>query len=88
MTRLVGKMSIMNEKELAKLLRHDFSVGTEAFAEDLLERALAVLDEEEDSFSLVDEGEGFELSDEQLDMLSAAGPMTTPMFDNQNGSWK
>ena len=88
MTRLVGKMSIMNEKDLEKLLRHDFSVGTEAFAEDLLERALAVLDEAEDGFSLVDENEGFELSDEQLDMLSAAGPMTAPVFDDQNGSWK
>lgn len=53
----------MNDNDIARLLKHDFSKGTEAFADSLLTQAL----------SLVNKGSGVELSDDDLDMLAAAG---------------
>ena len=52
------------ERMLAQTLKQDASLGTEAFRDALLTRCLAVLNADE---------EGTELTDEQLDMLSAAG---------------
>lgn len=54
----------MGERGMAQLLNCDFSVGTEAFREDLLKRCLAVLG--------ADDG-GICLADEDLEMLAAAG---------------
>ena len=51
------------ESKIERLMKQDFSAGTEAFREDLLSRCLAVLN--------VDEGSV--ISDEDLDMLAAAG---------------
>ena len=51
------------EAKLERLMKQDFSVGTDAFREDLLSRCLAVLGEDG----------GVELSDDDLDMLAAAG---------------
>ena len=53
------------EKRLEELMTQDLSVGSETFRENLLSRCLAVLNEAED--------EGIELSDDDLDMLAAAG---------------
>ena len=53
------------EIKLGKLMKQDFSVGTESFREDLLARCLSVLNEDE----------GVELSDDDLDMLAAAGEL-------------
>ena len=51
------------EARLENLMQQDLSVGTEAFRENLLSRCLAVLNEDG----------GMELSDDDLDMLAAAG---------------
>lgn len=45
-------------------MKQDFSAGTEAFRDTLLERCLSVLDEDD---------EGRCLDDAELDMLAAAG---------------
>ena len=56
----------MNTNTIKNLLSTtDFSKGTEAFAEDLLGRCLSVLGQEENDFA--------EISDDELDMLAAAG---------------
>ena len=52
------------EQMLARTLKQDASLGTEAFRDALLARCLVVLNADD---------EGTELTDEQLDMLSAAG---------------
>lgn len=58
----------MNEHELEqlleKLLKQDFSEGTEAFRDALLERCLEGLDSDE---------RVIELSDYELDLVAAAG---------------
>ena len=58
----------MNDKMLdqmiERLMKQDFSAGTEEFRDGLLERCLAVLDAG---------NEGAPLDDEALDMLAAAG---------------
>lgn len=51
--------------DIKRLLKTDFSAGTERFEEDLLQKALGVLGEENEEVSF--------LSDEALSMLSAAG---------------
>lgn len=69
------------EQTIAKLLSQDFSAGTETFRDSLLQRCLDVLAEEN----------GMELDDEDLELLSAAGDMTSmlgedPSFPGRNPS--
>lgn len=69
------------EQMLERLLKQDFSAGTEAFRDSLLQRCLDVLAEEN----------GMELDDEDLELLSAAGDMTSmlgedPSFPGRNPS--
>ena len=52
------------DQKLGRLMKQDFSAGTEAFRDGLLERCLAELDSED---------EGRVLDDDELDMLAAAG---------------
>ncbi|MBP3893956.1 MAG: hypothetical protein J6D34_07955 [Atopobiaceae bacterium] len=63
--------------DIKRLMRTDFSAGTERFEEDLLQKALGVLGQEEK------EEVGY-LSDDDLSMLSAAGinPMMTMGDEN------
>ena len=64
----------MDDAAIARALTHDFSVGTEALREDMLQRCLAVLDMAEDD----DTASPRELDDSALDMLAAAGtPFTS-----------
>ena len=58
----------MNEKKLEQLMQSDFSVGTEAFRDALLERCLSVLNSDE----------GIPLSESELELLSAAGDPCYP----------
>jgi hypothetical protein len=51
----------MKDSDIERLLKYDFSQGTEAFADELLRRSLYVAED------------GAELSDEQVELLSAAG---------------
>lgn len=62
----------MNDK-MTQALFHDFSVGTEAFRDDLLERCLAELGSENKTsgWNLVNETR--ELDDNELELLAAAG---------------
>lgn len=58
------------EQELQRLLKQDFSAGTEAFRDALLARCLKELnraDRGDDDFR------AFEIPDENLEMLAAAG---------------
>ena len=55
----------MDEREIGQLLRHDFSEGTEAFREALLQKCLSTLDK--------DDEDGLPIDDEDLEMLAAAG---------------
>lgn len=57
----------MNEQGIQRLFQHDFSAGTEAFRDELLDRCLSELGSDSD---------GVELSDSALDMLAAAGDIT------------
>ena len=59
------------EKELQRLMGQDFSAGTSAFREDLLNRCLSMLNADVD-----DNDEGVCLDDAELEMLSAAGDMS------------
>ena len=59
------------EQTLERLMKQDFSAGTDEFREALLERCLAELDD----------GEGKELDDSVLDMLAAAGELAAQSFD-------
>ena len=52
------------EQMLGRLMKQDFSIGTEKFRDALLERCLAVLDNDE---------EVAELDDSVLELLAAAG---------------
>ena len=69
----------MNEREFeemfAKLMKQDFSVGTEKFREELLQRCLQILDQDE----------GVELDDSELEMLAAAGDPTGFVFGENGG---
>ena len=67
------------EKMLERLLKQDYSVGTEAFRDALLSRCLEELNEAES-----DNGEEHDvvvLSDDELELLSAAGDI----FSEQRG---
>ena len=55
----------MNTHEIEQLLGRDYSVGTDAFREDLLARCLDVVAQ--------NSGGRVALDDEDLDMLAAAG---------------
>ena len=57
----------MDEKDIERLLKQDFSLGTEAFRDSLLARCLDVLDSESPSR---------ELHEPELGLLSAAGDHT------------
>ena len=66
----------MDENELRRILSQDLSVGTEAFRDALLARCLQVLGED---------GAATELCDEELELLAAAGDMSSvsgPFWDN------
>ena len=58
----IEKVPNMNEKELERLLKQNYSEGTEAFRDDLLKRCL----------SLLGSNNG-EIDDDALDSLAAAG---------------
>ena len=64
----------MDEADIARLLKHDFSQMNEQFAEQLLQRALAVLGK----------GDVIELSDEDLEMLAAAGNVDALLADDDD----
>lgn len=71
----------MNDQEfeqmLGRVMKQDFSAGTETFRETLLKRCLNVLDGD-DECSFID--------DADLDLLAAAGDITTldPSLRNQH----
>ena len=71
------------ERLLERLMKQDFSVGTEAFRDALLERCLAVLDSGEEVACL---------DDETLEMLSAAGSFPagigTAFGDNESDDYR
>ena len=52
------------EQMIERLMKLDFSIGTEAFRDDLLSRCLAVL---------ASDGECREVDDAELELLAAAG---------------
>ena len=54
----------MDEERIARILSRGFSDGTESFRDDLLDRCLAVLGAED---------QGRVVSDEELELLAAAG---------------
>lgn len=56
------------EQLVERLMKLDFSIGTEAFRDALLQRCLAVLDADES---------GKRLDDADLELLSAAGDDTS-----------
>ena len=74
----------MDDADAARILKHDFSAGTESFREDLLGRCLAVLGSGEDERTAgSSESDAYrELDDDELDMLAAAG---MPHFKPQDG---
>lgn len=57
----------MDEREIARILKQDLSVGTEAFRDNLLARCIAVLGT--DDYAI-------ELDDADLELLSAAGDIS------------
>lgn len=57
------------EQMLGQVMKHDFSAGSEAFRDALLERCLGELASDED---------GMPLEEDDLDMLSAAGDLFVP----------
>ena len=63
----------MNEMEMSRLLRHDFSVGTESFRDNLLKRCLSELNSAGSSRQA--------LSDEDLEFVNAAGDISQLMGD-------
>ncbi len=71
----------MNNQELdcmlERLMKQDFSAGTETFRDGLLKRCLMVLDEAD---------EGTVLDDADLEMLAAAGDSFSAfLHDSSNG---
>lgn len=78
---------MLTDKELERLLRYDFSAGTEELQERILRQCLAILDEQEAEaqrqrnvvpFRRAGADDGAELGDNELEMLSAAGEMPSP----------
>lgn len=76
---------MLTDKELERLLKYDFSAGTEDLQERILRQCLAILDEREAQrqgdvvpFRMAGAGYGAELGDDELEMLSAAGEMPSP----------
>ena len=61
----------MNTQKIEQLLGRDYSVGTEAFREDLLQQCFAVIEQENSGRVALD--------DDDLDMLAAAG---TPSYED------
>lgn len=63
------------EQKLTRLLRHDFSAGTDAFSEELLARCLAVLDADvrDEAADPDADCSVIELDDADLGQLAAAG---------------
>ena len=68
----------MTEQEIIRILSQDRSVGTEAFRDELLARCLEVLDSES----------VYEVSDDELELLAAAGDPTTTCPQAFNGENK
>ncbi len=66
----------MNEAQLAKILSHDYSIGTERFRDELLVRCLDNLDA--DPYAV-------ELNEFELDLLSAAGNPFAGRFGSAGG---
>jgi hypothetical protein len=64
------------ERTLERLMRQDFSAGTEEFRDALLQRCLEVLDEGE---------AGMPLDDDALEQLSAAGSISDYVNDSFPG---
>ena len=63
------------EQNVQRLMKQDFSAGTEAFRDALLVRCLNELGNAED---------GIELDDETLDMLAAAGNVFASASERYN----
>ena len=81
----------MDEQSIIQLFEHDFSAGTEAFAEDLLARlkADAAWPAAEQALRAVapaqpQQAEVFQILDDDLDMLAAAGDRFAMMDDNDD----
>ena len=74
--RSCWKGMIMYEKEVADLMRCDFSQGTEAFREGLLQRCLAILDDDHRSIPL---------EDNELEFLAAAGDSYSSLGEQDGG---
>ena len=64
----------MNEKEMTRLLQHDFSAGTEAFRDKLLKRCLSELNSASGRTAL---------SDDDLEFVNAAGNISQMMGQTQ-----
>lgn len=75
-----------SEDKLRQLLKQDFSIGTEEFRDKLLARCLEMLDS--DGSAADDALDCRDLSDDDLDLLAAAGDISTlasarPFEDNE-----
>ena len=66
----------MDEKEIARILRQDLSVGTEAFRDNLLARCIAELGT--DDYAI-------ELDDADLELLSEARDISAQISTDQTG---
>lgn len=82
---------MISDERISELMRFDFSVGTDGFRDSLLAQCLAVLGEDipEDcdgsAFYAMADPIGRNLSDDEIDMLSAAGsPFPRPDADDDN----
>lgn len=64
----------MNEKEMTRLLQHDFSAGTEAFRDNLLKRCLSELNSASGRTAI---------SDDDLEFVNAAGNISQMMGQTQ-----
>lgn len=73
----------MEERDIARVLKRGFPVPDKALREDLLQRCLDVLGEDEGEA----EDEGVVLADEQLEMLAAAGVLRPPMNGDSNDTF-
>lgn len=62
----------MGDDDITRLLAKDFSAGTEAFRDNLLDLCLAELSQSSSQTMVFADGQ--ELDDDDLEMLAAAGP--------------
>ncbi|MBQ9043363.1 MAG: hypothetical protein IJ111_11200 [Eggerthellaceae bacterium] len=76
------------EQMLAKLLRTNFSAGTEEFRDELLARCLAVLNADARNAAAESDADGriIELDDAALELLAAAGDVMSAEKLSQPGS--